>query len=209
MTLAVFAAISMTACGAKSETGTSKTSSVADDNTQVTAEKTEAATPAEETPDFTATNVDYSDAKSRIDEFYEYFGTLESGLIKDDREASWLVFESFVDYKSGGSYDKNWDFYVIDEEAKQYHGANTLYPASKKEETKNPYDYYCRIGNGTYKIYAIYQNDEAGVYFFATDEVVIDDSNVGDYNGLKSVCYNLTEMIGEDFTALAYELNYQ
>lgn len=207
--MAIFTAVSMTACSANGVSETSQTSSVTNADTQETTEKNKATTVSEETPEPSDTSVDYSAAKSQIDDFYEYLSAFKSGLIKDDREANWLVLESFLDYKSGGSYDKNWKFYVVDEEQKQYFGANTLYSTNHKDETMPVYDNSCRIGNGTFKIYAIYQNDEAAVFFFAEDEVVIDDSAVCDYDGRKCVCYNLPEMIGEDFTAFTYQLNHQ
>lgn len=71
------------------------------------------------------------------------------------------------------------------------------------------YDAGLRVGNGTYKLYVIYRNDEKGVYFYAEDEVVIDDTTLQDYKDMKCVVYNVTDLVGEDFTAMTFQLEHE
>lgn len=199
--------ISMTACGKKEESDSkdsSQLSSVTEDNEKINAEDKEDTAGSE---GITGINIDYSIAKNQIDSFNESISGYTGDIIKDDRSASWIVFFSSNDYYSGGQYGGNWNIYVVNDETKQFGKAGLFNDTYTKEGDKHEYDYLLRIGNGTYRVCAIYQNDEKNVYFYAEDEVVIDDSVLTEYKGLNSVIFNVTELVGADFTSMTYQLD--
>jgi len=206
--------ISMTACGGKKESESSindvsQTSAVAEKAEVSTTESATAATEDGVTGKESAADgaVDYSGAKAQIEALDEKIDGYTNDLIKkDDKNASWIMFGSNSDYEHGGGYGGNWAFYVVNEETKQYDTMGKLYDNYPKTDDKMAYDAGMRIGNGTYKLYVVYRNDEKGVYFYAEDEVVIDDTTLQDYKDKKCVVYDVTDLVGEDFTAMTFQL---
>ena len=199
--------ISVTACGKKEESDSndkSQISSVTEDNEKTNVKDEEDIAGSEGIP---GTNIDYSIAKNQIDSFNESISGYTADSILDDRGARWIVFYSNNDYYSGGQYGGNWKIYVVNDETKQFGTAGLFNDTYTKEGDKHEYDYLLRIGNGTYRVCAIYQNDEKNVYFYAEDEVVIDDSVLTEYKGLNSVIFNVTELVGADFTSMTYQLD--
>lgn len=209
--------ISMTACGGKKESESSindvsQTSAVAEKAEVSTAESATAATEDGVTEKESAADaaVDYSGAKAQIDAFKEKIDGYTNDLIKkNDKSASWIMLGSNNDYEHGGSYGGNWTFYIVNEETKQYNTLTRLNDNRPNTEGKMAYDAGSRVGNGTYKLHAIYQNDEKGVYFYAEDEVVIDDTTLQDYKDMKCVVYDVTDLVGEDFTVMTFQLEHE
>lgn len=204
--------LSMVACGGKQES-----ESKADDMSQTSTETELVASGAVETEESAAetesaseVSGDYSGAKAQIDAFNERIGGYTQDLIKkDDKSASWIDFGSNNDYENGGRYDGNWKIYVVNEETKQYESPGAFYDNYPKTEDVMAYDFGIRIGNGTYKIYAIYQNDDKGVYFYAEDEIVIDETTIREYKGRNSLVYNVTDLVGADFTSMTFRLDHE
>jgi len=218
MFIAVASMLSMVACGDKQESETKKNDVAQSIVEKEESEGTGTNTPKEEESDVVGTNnstaekptealVDYSVDKEKVDAFYANIVNYKKELIKDDRDASWLAFGSDNDYYSGGRYDGNWMIFVIEEATKLYataSGFNEIYP---RTEDTFAYEYALRIGNGTYKICAVYRNEEKNVYFYAEDEIVIDDSTLTEYKKRNSFVYNITDLVGADFTAMTYKLD--
>lgn len=216
--IAVACMFSMMACGDKQESETKKNDAVQSIVEKEESEGTGTNTSKEEEPDVADTNnntvekptealVDYSVDKEKVEAFYANIGNYKKGLIKDDRNASWIAFGSDNDYYSGGRYEGNWMIFVIEEETKLYEtasGFNQIYP---RTEGSFAFEYMLRIGNGKYKICAVYCNEEKNVYFYAEDEVVIDDATLTEYKIFNSFVYNITDLVGADFTAMTYELD--
>ena len=206
--------ISMAACGSKQESESStkdvsQTSTVTEKEEASTAESATAVTEDGVTEKESAADaaVDYSGAKAQIEALDEKIDSYTNDLVKkDDKNASWIMFGSNSDYEHGGGYGGNWTFYVVNEGTKQYESMGTLYDNYPKTEDKMVYDAGLRVGNGTYKLYVIYRNDEKGVYFYAEDDVVIDDTTLQGYKDKKCVVYNVTDLVGEDFTAMTFQL---
>ncbi len=206
--------ISMVACGEKQE---SESSAKDVSQTSIETEKeessaTESATAATEDGITEKASVadDYSGAKAQIEAFKEKIDGYTNDLIKkDDKSASWIMLGSNNDYEHGGSYGGNWTFYIVNEETKQYNTLTRLNDNRPNTEGKMAYDTGSRVGNGTYKLHAIYQNDEKGVYFYAEDEVVIDDTTLQDYKNMKCVVYNVTDLVGENVTVMTFQLEHE
>ena len=207
--MAVSFMISMVACSGKQESKSNES-----DASQASMEVDESITDEVDdsiTESESASEVkeDYSSAKAQVDAFNERISGYTQDIISDDRSASWIVIGSNNDYNNGGRYDGNWKIYVVNEEIKKYSIMGAFYETYPKTDDTLAYDYSIRTGNGTYKIYVIYQNDEKDVYFYAEEEVVLDDTTIHEYKGKSSFVYNVTDLVGADFTSRTFQLDHE
>lgn len=180
------------------------TTNVADNNTADEDNATETTTVnAAEMESATIETEDYSEAKAKIEAFYESKSDYKGGIITDNKEDCWFNYDSYIDGENGGDYDSDyWAIYVSNEDTKAISSFNNLNPTS---ETSPKYEWSQRVGYGNFKIYAVYDNDELGIYFYAEDEVNLNESNVVQGESFLEYHYNLTELIGEEITTKTYQ----
>lgn len=192
LSIALIASLVLSAAGC-GETGNSTT-----DNNGTTATARENVTADEDSVAETESAIeeteDYSEAKAKIEAFYESEGNYEGWVITDNKEDCWLHYDSYIDEENGGNYNKSdyWKIYVSNEDTKAMQEVDNLQYGN----------YHHRVGYGNFKIYAFYDNDELGVYFYAEDEINLNESNVSE----NEYHYNLTELIGEEITKKTYKL---
>lgn len=151
---------------------------------------------------------DYSEAKAKVDTFWEHLNDYKFGVITNNKSDCWFYYESHISKENGGQYKSDyWKFYVTNEDTKEFIDFS-MNPTANKDGSGLPlFDYHQRVGYGNFKIYAVYDNDESGVYFYAEDEITLNESNVSENGSLLVYHYNLTELVGEDFTAKTYQLD--
>jgi hypothetical protein len=150
-------------------------------------------------------NKDYLEAKAKIDAFHKNLGNYEYGVITADKDDCWLHYESYITKQNGGGYD-GWHFYVTNEETKQYTNFGQSSTGNKEGSGLPLFDHYQRVGFGTFKIYAIYENVKLGVFFYADETVVLNESTVFEYNRHQAYRINLNELISEDMTIKTYQI---
>ncbi len=200
--------LSAAGCGEKENSVTTDNGTTTTSAENITADEdnvTEATTvTVAETETAIVETEDYSEAKAKIEAFYESKDDYEGGVITDNKEDCWFYYDSYIDDEKGGDYESDyWKIYVSNEDTKAITFFNNLKPTSK---TLPKYDWHQRVGYGNFKIYAVYDNDELGVYFFAEDEVNLNETNVSQEGDFLVHHYNLTELIGEEITEKTYQL---
>lgn len=209
----MLAMLSMTACGSDkaAQTDVSGNSAVAtsESTTESVAEGTKAETVAP-TDSAEVNTEDYSAAKSQIEEFYNSY-TRSNEVIISDVNAPWIRYESYI-YKTNGGryYSDNWNLYVANEETKEYIDFD-MFPTDNDKDSGLPlYDAKNRLGYGTFRVCAIYENDELGVYYFVDKVIVFDETTTENVststNGTLIYHFNLSELIGEEITLKTYQL---